>query len=156
MYEILNISAAWEEAETRRRAAEAEKRRLETEELTAEESDEPQTVKGWTASPRQILLMRIGDRAAVDKFFNDNYLLLQRAAYCYYYKKSDKRQRELLDINDLINQVYIDMRSGYLLVELEYMWKYIFHSFYYALVGGFGNEKGAYTYRPRKKSAGVV
>ena len=160
MYELLNVSAVWEEEEARRRAAEDEKRKAAAAEAAPEESDEPQTVKGWTASPRQIMLMRTGDREAVDKFFADNYKRLRGCAYTYI-NRGDflgawGRERLLLDVDELINQVYVDMRCGYLQIEFEHMSKYIFHSFNYAAVGGFGDEKGAYTYHPRKKAAGVV
>lgn len=158
MYELLNLSALCEEQEAQRRAEEAEARKAEAESAAEQESDEPQTVWGWTASPRQITLIRAGDRAAVDKFFKDNYKRLKACAYKYLQGGFTLwgRERVLLDVDDLINQVYVDMRCGYLLVELEHMGKYVYHSFQYALVGGFGDEKGAYTYHPRKKSAEVT
>lgn len=120
-------------------------------------SDEVQTVKGWKVSARQCELITLGDRAAVDKFFADN---LARLTVCA--RKYLQMQRfynngavALLEVDDLINQVYVDMRRGFLVMDMQCIGALAYRSFRFAGVGGFGDELGAYTYKPRKRAAVV-
>lgn len=114
-------------------------------------SEEMQTVRGWKVSARQCELITLGDRAAVDKFFEDNLARLKRSAANYIYSPAAYEPwRRMLEVNDLINQVYVDMRRGFLVMDMNYISALVFHSFKYAAVGGFGDELGAYEYKPKK------
>lgn len=138
----LNVAKAWEE-HTRT-------------ESTA--SEEVQTVKGWKISARQCELITLGDRAAVDKFFADNLARLKSCAVGFICRSKLLREPfyNFLEVDDLINQVYVDMRRGFLVMNVNYISALVSHSFRYAAVGGFGDECGAYTYKPRKRAAVVL
>ena len=138
----LNLSEAWEKR-TR-------------EQSTA--SEEVQTVRGWKVSSRQCELITIGDRAAVDKFFEDNLARLKRAANCYKYNPLHMHEpcRRLLEVDDFINQVYVDMRRGFLVMDINYISTLVYHSFRYAAVGGFGDDMGAYECKKRKRAGAAL
>lgn len=112
----------------------------------------PQTVNGWKVSARQCELITYGDRAAVDLFFEDNLQRLTACARAYLRRATIFKQRsvELLELEDLINQVYIDMRRGFLVINMQHISKAVFHSFLFAAVGGFGDDLGAYKYKPQR------
>lgn len=120
-------------------------------------NEEVLTVRGWKVSARQCELITLGDRAAVDKFFEDNLARLKRAAASYIYSPTAfEPWRRLLEIDDLVNQVYVDMRRGFLVMDMNYISALVFRSFKFAAVGGFGDELGAYEYKPRKRAGAVV
>lgn len=120
-------------------------------------NEEVVTVRGWKVSARQCELITLGDRAAVDKFFEDNLARLKRAAASYIYSPAAfEPWRRLLEIDDLVNQVYVDMRRGFLVMDMNYISALVFRSFKFAAVGGFGDELGAYEYKPRKRAGAVV
>lgn len=120
-------------------------------------SDEAQTVKGWKISERQCELITLGDRAAVDKFFEDNLARLTACVrkYLHIQRLYNNGAVALLEVDDLINQVYVDMRCGYLVMDMQCVGALAWRSFRFAGVGGFGDELGAYTYKPRKRSKAV-
>lgn len=138
----LNLSAEWEKHTRGNSTA----------------STEPQTVKGWKVSARQCELITLGDRAAVDKFFEENLQRLTACARKYLRRGYIFKQRsvELLELDNLINQVYVDMRRGFLVVNMQHISEALFHSFRFAGVGGFGDDLGAYEYKPRKRAAAVL
>ncbi len=114
-------------------------------------SEEVLTVRGWKVSARQCELITLGDRAAVDRFFEDNLARLKRAAGNFKYSPAAYDPcRYLLEIDDLINQVYVDMRRGFLVMDMNYISALVFRSFKFAAVGGFGDELGAYEFKPKK------
>lgn len=117
-------------------------------------SEEEVNVRGWKVSARQCELITLGDRAAVDKFFEDNLARLKRAAIKFRYSPEIYDPcLYLLELDDLINQVYVDMRRGFLVMDMKYISALIFRSFRYATVGGFGDELGAYEYKPKAAPA---
>ena len=120
-------------------------------------SEEVQTVRGWKVSARQCELITLGDRAAVDKFFADNLARLTVCARKFISNRVLFREpfAYLLDIDELVNQVYIDMRRGFLVMDMNYISALVSRSFRYAAVGGFGDELGAYEYKSRKRAAVV-
>lgn len=120
-------------------------------------SEEVQTIKGWKISARQCELITLGDRSAVDKFFSDNFKRLITCARAYLRRKIlfNDTTVYFLDVDELVNQVYVDMRQCFLVMDMQHISAIVFHSFRFACVGGFGDELGAYTYKPRKRIEAV-
>lgn len=110
---------------------------------------------GFKITAEQCSGINRGERAAVDKFFEDNAVRLKRLAKEFLRRNGVPLRRDrknncwlpaILEIDDCLNQLYIDMRQGYLIFALvpKIIARVICHSFRYAGVGGFGDEDGAY------------
>lgn len=110
---------------------------------------------GFKITAEQCSRINRGERAAVDKFFEDNATRLKRLAKAFLLRTGmplrwdnamNCWQPAILEIGDCLNQLYIDMRQGYLVFALvpKIIARVICHSFRYAGVGGFGPEDGAY------------
>ncbi|MDE7159063.1 MAG: hypothetical protein K2N74_05755, partial [Clostridiales bacterium] len=104
---------------------------------------------GYDVTKEQIQAINEKDRFAIDMFFYVNEKRIRNLAYKFLRDHGyivSPQFAPLLTIDDCVNQAYLDMRRGFL--RFEYKEKYISallcHSFYYALVGGFGDEDGAY------------
>ncbi|MGN0812782.1 MAG: hypothetical protein ACI4MQ_04640 [Candidatus Coproplasma sp.] len=120
-------------------------------------SEEVQTVKGWKISARQCELITLGDRNAVNKFFEDNLKRLKICAWAFLRSRRlfTNSNFAFVEVDELINQVYVDMRRGFLVMDMQHISALAYRSFRFAGVGGFGDELGAYTYKPRKRVEAV-
>ncbi len=116
---------------------------------------------GWDITEEQVAAINTGDRFAIDMFFYVNEQRMRRLA-AYFLRTHgyvvSPMFSPMLTVDDCVNQAYVDMRRGFL--YFEYKPKYISgllcHSFYYAPVGGFGDEDGRYHYSPRRRVAARV
>lgn len=121
-------------------------------------SEEMQSVNGWEVSARQCELITLGDRSAVDKFFEDNLKRLKICACAFLQSKQTYGESAyaFLEIDDLINQVYVDMRQGFLVMDMQNISALLYFSFKFAGVGGFGDELGAYEYKQKPRKCAEV
>ena len=114
-------------------------------------------IDGFKVTAEQVRAINAGEREAIDKFFAENDQRLKRLAKVFlrrsgvpllWDKKSNDWRPAIVEINDCLNQLYVDMRRGFLLFALvpTMFARVICHSFRYAGVGGFGDEDGAYIY----------
>lgn len=112
-------------------------------------------IDGFKITAEQCNAINAGEREAIDKFFKDNDKRLKRLAAkylrnmglsLYWDKKFNCYNPTVVEIDDCINQLYLDMRRGFLVFALvpRAIARVICHSFRYAGVGGFGDEDGAY------------
>lgn len=104
---------------------------------------------GYKITCEQILKINEGDKEAVDLFFIENSRRLVRLGFFflrYYHMLGNKFVKKIIELDDCLNQLYVDMRSGYLKFALVrgLISKTICHSFRYCGVGGFGDEDGFY------------
>lgn len=119
-------------------------------------SEKVQTVNGWKISEKQCELITLGDRSAVDAFFKENFDRLKICARAFVNSMYTGYNGGLVEVGDLINQVYVDMRRGFLVMDVQHVSNIVYHSFRYASVGGFGDELGAYVYKPVKRIEAVM
>ena len=123
-------------------------------ELNAQRDDTGE-IDGFKITAEQCSAINAGDREAIDKFFTENDQRLKRLAKVFlrrsgvpllWDKKLNCWQPAIVEISDCLNQLYVDMRQGYLVFALvpKVLARVICHSFRYAGVGGFGDEDGAY------------
>ncbi len=124
------------------------------EELNAQWTDK-EGIDGFKVTAEQCRAMNAGEREAVDKFFAENERRLKRLAKCFLRRvglplRWDKKyycwQPAIIEIEDCLHQLYVDMRSGYLVFAMvpKIFARVICHSYRYAGVGGFGEEDGVY------------
>ncbi len=112
----------------------------------------------WYVSPAQLELMSNGDREATDAFFADNKkhlislanAVLRKLGYHYIPKKT-----LFLEVNDLINQVYVDIRYGKILFDYtrNSITRALCRCMRYAGVGGAPDDL-VYHYRPKNQVRG--
>lgn len=123
-------------------------------ELNAERDDTGE-IDGFKITAEQCRKINTGDRAAVEKFFAENDRRLKSLAKTFlrnegiplrWDKQLNRWYPAIVELNDCLNQLYVDMRRGYLVFALVpgVIARVICHSFRYAGVGGFGDEDGAY------------
>ncbi len=148
---IFNLAAAVQELEVQKRQKELESLNAAAED---EIQNEPQNLDGWILSPKQCALITLGDREAVDKFFEQNERRLLRLIRSFRRRHNyltGYNYEPFLSDEDCYNQAYLDMRRGFLYFEMNprIISRLLCHSFTYAPVGGFGDEDGRYRYRPR-------
>lgn len=124
------------------------------EELNAPREDSGE-IDGYKITAEQCRAINFGERWAVDKFFEENNLRLRRLARkflqnvgvpIFWDNKLNCWQPAVLEVGDCLNQLYVDMRRGFLVFALvpKIISRVICHSFRYAGVGGFGDEDGVY------------
>lgn len=112
---------------------------------------------GFDVTEELLAAMNAGDRLAIDIFFIVNEQRIRRLATRFLQKNgywvSSYVGAPLLTVDDCYNQAYLDARRGFLHFEYKprYLSGLLCHSFYYAPVGGFGDEDGRYRYQPRKR-----
>ena len=92
----------------------------------------------WNVTPEQIARINMGDREALDEFYfeSENFLRLKFSAHKY--MRNNAYAHVTASYEDLIQQVYLDLRLGLLKFRPfdHAISCAIFHSFRYAPVGG--------------------
>ncbi len=92
----------------------------------------------WNTTPEEIAQINAGNRAAVDRFYFDegNYQHIKSSAFSFFRK--EKRFKAIIDIEDLMQQVYLDLASGMIKLRAynSGISKAIFSSFRFSPVGG--------------------
>lgn len=92
----------------------------------------------WHVTPEQIARINAGDREALDEFYfeSENFLRLRNSAYKY--MRNNAFVKAVASHEDLLQQVYADLRLGLLKLRPydHAISSAIFHSFRYAPVGG--------------------
>ena len=105
---------------------------------------------------KQLERMNEGEQEAIDTFFSENlhhlYALSRRVLRQYGYR-ADLKYTNLVEPDDLINQAYIDIRSGKVLFDYtrRSISRGLWRSMYYAPVGG-APEDYIYHYKARGAS----
>ncbi len=131
--------------------------RAETDEkaVQRERRKQGQETVSWQCTPEQLEKMNYGDREAVDLFFEENAVHLRALArrLLFQYKilrRDGKGGSGLFEMDDLINQAYIDIRTCRVYFEYNKrsISRGIWRSMYYAPVGG-APEDLVYQYKAR-------
>lgn len=132
-------------------AAAMEKKQAE---VVAYWTDAGQTPAGevltWKTTPEQVARINAGDRAALDAFYFDN---LQRLTFsALRYMRNNAYVQAVVSYEDLIQQVYVDLRAGILKLRPfdKAICKAVFTSFRFAAVGGLDE---LYIYEDKKGRA---
>lgn len=131
--------------------AQALRRKQEQEAAKYAEIEEtpPDKALTWRTTPEQIARINAGEREAIDAFYFENLMRLRFSAYRY--MRKIKYAKAIVSYEDLLQQVYFDLRMGAVKLRPfdEAISQSIFHSFRYAPVGGFdkvyiykGKERG--------------
>lgn len=139
-------------------------RHIKQAELINAQGENSGELDGFKITAEQCRAINAGEREAVDKFFMENERRLHLLAKCflrrcgmpiYWDKKLNCWQPTIVEISDCINQLYVDMRRGFLVFALvpHILPRIICHSFRYAGVGGFGDEDGVYIHKDFKGAA---
>lgn len=114
------------------RAKEAEEAR-KYEEI---EETPPGKALTWHTTAEEIARINAGEREAIDHFYFNN---LQRLTFsAYRYMRNNPYVKTIVSYEDLLNQVYLELRTGLLKLR-PYdagISSAVFHSFRYAAVGG--------------------
>ena len=149
------------------RAAELSRERLrvlqKAERINAQSEDSGE-LDGFKITAAQCSAINAGDREAVDKFFAENAKRLKLLARTFLYRlgirsKWDslrhKRFIPYIEVEDCLNQLYVDMRRGFVVFALvpHMLPRVICHSFRYCEVGGFGEEDGVYINNDFRRAA---
>lgn len=107
------------------------------------QSEDTGEIDGFKITAEQCRLINSGDRAAIDKFFEENKTRLKRLARRFLYSEGmpqywDKSlscwNPTIIEVGDCLNQLYVDMRRGFLVFALKprLLGRVICHSFRYA------------------------
>lgn len=120
--------------------AQALRRKQEQEAAKYAEIEEtpPDKALTWRTTPEQIARINAGEREAIDEFFfeKENARRIRCCVWSFFRRSS--MFRSIVSDEDLINQFYVDLRTG--LLKLRPYDKAIsgalYHSFRYAAVGG--------------------
>ena len=110
-------------------------------------------VDGFKITAEQCNAMNNGDREAIDKFFAENgrrlmyiarYVLRHDGIIIQLDKKYNRYMPALVEIEECINQFYIDLRRGFHVLTMvsKHISRAASYSFKYVGVGGFGDEDG--------------
>lgn len=143
-------ASEWEQAARERQTTEEEKRKKATEKARRKAAQAEIT---WEVTPEQLERMNEGEQEAIDTFFSENlhhlYALSRRVLRQYGYR-ADLKYTNLVELDDLINQAYIDLRSGKVLFDYtrRSISRGLWRSMYYAPVGG-APEDYIYHYKAR-------
>ncbi len=132
-------------------------KRLATQESAAGDiqarREEGRAATTWYITPEQLERMNDGERQATDDFFNDNHSHLYFLALSILRRMGcleNSQKKKLLEIDDLINQAYVDIRSGFIVFKYSRLsiTKSIARSMRFAPVGGVDPTK-EYQYKGR-------
>lgn len=132
----IDFSALLKEAQQKQKAKEAARVVASDNAADEKEAKAEQNETTFNTSPEQIRRINRGDRAAVDEFFFGNFERLTFSAYRFL--RNNAYLKAHIEKDDLINQVYIDLRTG--MIKLRpinaAITRAIFTSFRFAAVGG--------------------
>jgi hypothetical protein len=120
-------------------------------------------IDGFKITAEQCNKINACDREAIEKFIDENAKRLSRLARAVLRRQGisvlwntslHRYDPSIVEVGDCINQLYLDLRRGFLVFRLEphALARIIAHSFSYAGVGGFGDEDGVYLYKPKRCS----
>lgn len=145
----------WREAVNERQETQEEK---DEKAVQRERRKKAQDTITWQCTPEQLERMNCGEREAVDIFFEENagHLRAMALRLLYQYnvlRRGGKGVRGFVELDDLINQAYIDIRTCRVFFEYNgrSISRAIWRSMYYAPVGG-APEDLVYQYKARGQS----
>ncbi len=146
---LLNAAIQAKAAEEIKKLAQKEQERGDVQKLRAE----GRAATTWYVTPEQLERMNNGDQQATDDFFADNAQHIKNLAFMnmrklgYYFNPNKKTA---VEIDDLINQAYLDIRLGKIIFDYtrKSIGAAISHSMRYAPFGGMPDD-WIYHYTPR-------